>query len=115
MSNEQARSWVVAQEVVKPGRTLEETMSSTHISPLVFDNVFSSCCMYRPADLFLSAIKGLDLLVKMLKINPKNRITVGEALEHPYFREPVSIRIFSMLTTIIILSASMPVLVLALL
>lgn len=30
---------------------------------------------------------GLDLIKKMLKINPSQRITAKAALEHPYFKE----------------------------
>ncbi|CAN0310850.1 unnamed protein product, partial [Discosporangium mesarthrocarpum] len=30
---------------------------------------------------------ALDLLSKMLVFNPAKRITVGEALEHPYLRD----------------------------
>lgn len=31
--------------------------------------------------------QALDLLKKMLIFNPKNRLTVEEALKHPYFKE----------------------------
>jgi serine/threonine protein kinase len=34
-----------------------------------------------------STDEALDLLDKMLKFNPKNRITVNEALEHPFFKQ----------------------------
>lgn len=30
---------------------------------------------------------GVDLLLKMLQIDPDNRISAGEALEHPYFKD----------------------------
>ena len=35
---------------------------------------------------FYSAIYARDLLSKMLQIDPKNRITVDEALQHPYVK-----------------------------
>ena len=31
--------------------------------------------------------KGIDLLSRMLKWNPKKRITLKEAMQHPYFYE----------------------------
>jgi serine/threonine protein kinase len=34
-----------------------------------------------------STDEALDLLEKMLRFNPKNRITVDEALEHPFFKQ----------------------------
>jgi cyclin-dependent kinase len=36
---------------------------------------------------------GLDLLTKMLKINPDQRITAKAACDHPFFKElPDSVR-----------------------
>jgi len=39
-------------------------------------------------ELFMgSSVAGIDLLKKMLTFNPKKRITVEEALEHPFFED----------------------------
>jgi len=39
-------------------------------------------------DLFMgSSVEGIDLLKKMLTFNPKKRITVDEALQHPFFED----------------------------
>jgi serine/threonine protein kinase len=37
--------------------------------------------------------EGIDLLNKMLELNPKRRITAFEALNHPYFKENFSERV----------------------
>ena len=36
---------------------------------------------------FTKNVKALDLLQKMLEINPEKRITAKQALEHPYFAD----------------------------
>jgi cell division cycle 2-like protein len=36
---------------------------------------------------------GFDLLSKLLTLDPRKRITAEEALNHPYFREGVEMRV----------------------
>lgn len=50
-------------------------------------NIFVSCKEYGLSD------NGVDLLRKMLDLNPKTRITPFEALNHPYIIECISERI----------------------
>ena len=59
-----------------PGKTYNDVLAQNRASNILFEGD-----EYRKMDQ-----EALDLMIKMLKKNPQERISANEALNHPYFK-----------------------------
>lgn len=63
-------------EYISNKRALQYIKLLPHKDPIPLRHIFPNASKY-----------GIDLMEKMLQFNPKKRISVQDALDHPYFRD----------------------------